>query len=55
MNDEDRAREERIRDFEEYDLERAQAFVQSRSELAEKIYSQAIVWGSAIPARRSRR
>jgi hypothetical protein len=42
MNDEDRAREERIRDFEEHDLERAQAFVRSRAELAEKIYSQAI-------------
>jgi hypothetical protein len=40
--DEDRAREERVRDFEEHDLERAQAFVRSRAELAEKIYSQAI-------------
>jgi hypothetical protein len=37
MSEEDRARE-----FEEHDAERAQAFVQSRAELAEKIYSQAI-------------
>lgn len=42
MSDEDKAREDRTRDFEEHDLERAQGFVQSRAELAEKIYSQAI-------------
>ena len=42
MIEEDRARDDRIRDFEEHDLERAQAFVQSRTERADKIYSQAI-------------
>jgi hypothetical protein len=34
--------DDRARDFEEHDLERAQAFVESRAALAEKIYSQAI-------------
>jgi hypothetical protein len=42
MSKEDRAREDRVRDFEEHDLDRAQAFVDSRAELAEKIFSQAI-------------
>lgn len=42
MSEEDRAREDRVRDFEEHDLERAQAFADSRAELAEKIFSQAI-------------
>lgn len=37
MSEKDTARE-----FEDHDAERAQAFVQSRAELAEKIYSQAI-------------
>jgi hypothetical protein len=38
MNEE----EDRAREFEERDAERAQAFVHSRTELAEKIYSQAL-------------
>jgi hypothetical protein len=42
MSEEDRAREDRVRDFEEHDLDRAQAFVDSRATLAEKIFSQAI-------------
>jgi hypothetical protein len=42
MNEGDRAREDRIRDFEEHDLEHAEAFVQRHADLAEKIYSQAI-------------
>jgi hypothetical protein len=56
MSGEDRAREDRVRDFEEHDLDRAQAFVDSRAELAEKIFSQAInsLWlgnsGAVAPA-----
>ena len=42
MSEEDRAREDRVRDFEEHDLHRAQAFVRSRAELTEKIFSQAV-------------
>jgi len=34
--------EDRARAFEQHDAERAQGFAQSRAELAEKIYSQAI-------------
>src|SRR5712691_4937127 len=34
--------EDRVRDFEERDTERAQAFVEARVELAGKVYSQAI-------------
>lgn len=42
MSKEDRAREDSALDFERHDQERAQAFVQSRLDAADKIYSQAI-------------